>query len=46
MGVLDHFEEAPLLADAINGPVRIKDMMSAVFRVDLSKHEEFNIVLI
>ena len=45
MGVLDHFEEAPLLADAINGPVCIKDMMSAVFRVDLSKHEEFNIVL-
>ena len=46
MGVLDHFEEAPLLADAVDGPVRVEDVMSAMFRVDLSKHEEFNIVLI
>lgn len=43
--VLDHAEEAVGLALAINGPRRIENMVSAMLRVDLSKHEELDIIL-
>jgi hypothetical protein len=45
VGVLDHAEQAVLLADTINGPRSIENVVSAVLRVDLGKHEELNIVL-
>lgn len=43
--VLYHVEEALILGAAINGPGGIENMVSAVLRVDLSKHEQFNVIL-
>lgn len=43
--VLDHAKEAVGLALAINGPRRIENMVSAMLRVDLSKHEKLDIIL-
>ena len=44
VGVSDHLKEALALGEAINGPVGIKLLVTAVLGVDLSKHEELNIV--
>lgn len=46
MGVLNHAEQAVLLTDTVDCPRSIKDMMPAVLRVDLSKHEQLNVVLL
>ena len=41
--VLDHAEQRPILINPINGPRRIKNLMSTVLRVGLSKHHQLGI---
>ena len=37
-GVFDHFEGGGKLCLAINGPIRVEDFVTTVFRVCLRKH--------
>ncbi len=43
MGVADHAEKGVGHALAVDGPVGVEDLVSAVLRVDLSKHEELDV---
>jgi hypothetical protein len=45
IGVLDHAEKAHVLGCPINSPRRVEDVVSAVLRVDLGEHEQFNVIL-
>src|SRR5438105_4489904 len=42
--IADHVEEGKLLTFAVDSEVGIELLMSAMLRVDLRKHEEFDIV--
>ena len=43
-GVFDHFEQRFWLLFAVNHPVGVENFMTAVFRVRLREHVEFNII--
>lgn len=43
MGVANHLEQRVGLGLIVNLPVGVKDLVSAVLRVDLSKHEKLNV---
>ena len=41
--VLNHAEQRPILIDPVNGPRRIKNLMSTVLRVGLCEHHQLGI---
>ncbi len=43
MGIADHFEEAAFALLAVHDPVGIENLVAAVLRVDLRKHDELGI---
>ncbi len=45
-GVFDHLEQGFILFLTINGPVSIKNLMTAVLRVSLREHIQLDIVRI
>lgn len=45
MGMFDHLKEALSLGHAVDGPRGIEHVVSAMLRVDLGEHEEFDVIL-
>lgn len=45
MGMLDHLKEALAFGHAVDSPRGIEHVMSAMLRVDLGEHEEFDVIL-
>ena len=43
VGVANHLEQASGLIDAIDGPARVEDLVSAVLRVGLREHEQLDV---
>ena len=42
--VADHLEQAEVLIDAVEGPPRVEDLVTAVLRVRLGEHHELDVV--